>query len=1356
MRIAIFFLLLCLLLPDNSAGNDIYTFNKITTNDGLSHSTVYTITQDHKGIIWIGTREGLNRYDSYGITTYYAEKESSSSLSSNEITSVLATKDSSLYIGTANGLNLYNYEKDKMQDILFEGKSLGLIHQLFESSDNAVYICSSKGLFILTKQHEIKQLMNNRSVLAINEYKDNVFWLATPREIILVNQKGEVIKFYPYLKRSKDELLSTADNISCIFKDNEGEIWIGTRKNGLYKYVAKKDLFQPIVPDHKDNPIEVNVVKSLGEDSKGNIWIGTESGLFIYNKKLKKFSHYSQSFDNSSHTLNDKAIYAIYRSKEDIMWIGTYFGGVNFVKPEEKGFYRLVPDGGENSLSGKAISQIIKDKQGKIWIATEDGGITIYDKNKGEFEYQRHLVDNTNSISCNNVHALQDDGRGNIWIGTLLGGLNKYSLKDKKFTVYKHIPGDTTSISHNNVFSVLKDSRGILWVGTWNGVNIYDYKTNSFSKFETENFSNRFIYDMLEDHQGNIWFCSRNDGLFMYDVMKKEVSRYHINNSRITSNAIVCAYQDSKNRLWFGSLNGGLIRYNRRTNEFISTTKKDGLANNNVYGILEDDQGNLWVSTNRGLSKCNPETGEITSFNNSQGISNHQFNFKSFLKDDDGSMYFGSVNGLYYFHPDSLTFNQLPPKVHFTDFKLFNKTVKANDNGLLTAHINETDEITLDYEQNVITFEFLGINYFSPGNNTFSYYLEGFEQDWSIPAGKRTATYTNLSPGTYTFHVKAANNDGIWSEEKKIGLVVLPPLWLSDWALVIYVLLAILSLYCVRSYIYYRHREKMAFQLERVEKENMRELNQHKLNFFTYISHEFKTPLTLIIASIDRFLNTSIRSSDDNQEFHLIKRNARRLHFLIEQLMEFRKIETDHATLNINKGDIVLFLNDTFSAFIPLFSKKNIDYHLVSSHSQYITYFDADKLEKIITNLVSNAVKNTPEYGEISLGIDFKAGKNTNNTCIRIKLTDSGVGMGEEEIEKVFSPFYQSNHEKLYTPGSGVGLALVKSLIDYLKGEIKVVSTVEKGTTVTIDLPCMTDIGSNDEVNAIEGNKNLSIDQDLFNEEDDLAGQKLNGKDAASLELMVVEDNRELLKFLVNHFSGSYKTISARNGQEALDKMQKNMPDIIISDVMMPLVDGISLCEKIKSDLNTSHIPLILLTAKSSMPNKLEALDVGADAYLPKPFNLKELELTIKNILESRKCLKNHFLKFASLSEYEAPMNNRDQSFINNLTDIVHQFIDDSEFNIGTFTKEAGVSRTLLHLKLKKLVNLNASDFIKTIRLQKSTELLKEGLTVSEVAFRVGFKDPNYFSRSFKEKYNITPSDFRGKDEPVTCVKEEA
>ncbi|MEH0152882.1 two-component regulator propeller domain-containing protein [Limibacter armeniacum] len=1325
-----------ILLPFLGIGQSDFSFNKITTRQGLSHSTVYAITQDDRGYVWIGTREGLNRYDSYGLRTFYAG-EDSLSLRDNHITALLYADDY-LYVGSSRGVDRYDYKTDRFLPIKMEGESFGLVNQLYQASDSSLFVCSPKGLFKL-EGDRLKAVRPDLNVISITEYKKNVFWLATQQQILLINQEGETVKFYPYLKATDDRLLSCEGNISTIFKDRQGEIWIGTIRSGVYRYVAKEDGFEPILPRHKGNPIEANMVRTLDEDEQGNLWIGTESGLFVYQRGTQTFEHFTHSYDQTVSSLSDKAIYCLYRSRENMMWIGTYFGGVNFVKPNVKTFQQLVADGGVSRLSGKAVSQITDDQSGKLWIGTEDGGITIFDRQSGKMNYLRHHA-GRNSISTNNVHAIHDDGNGHMWIGTFLGGLNRYHQQTRTFTHFSKQEGDSLSLSNNHVYALLSDSKDSLFIGTQNGLNFYDSKKGTVVPYRPEEFTGKFIYDLKEDHLGNIWVCTMNAGVYYHD--RKSQKWFHFNTGNgLPTNRIISAFEDSKQQMWFGSLGGGLIKRKAESQTFTAFTTQDGLPNNNVYGILEDDHQNLWVSTNKGLVRFDPTAETMNSFTISQGVIDNQFNFKSAFRAKDGYMYFGTVNGLCYFHPDSLSFSQDPPAVHLTDFKLFNRSLEIGEDSPLEKQIDETSNITLAYVQNVFTFEFVAINYFSPGNNTYAYYMEGFEDKWNYAGNKRTATYTNLSPGTYLFHLKAANYGGKWSKEKQVTVVIEPPFWMSKWAYGIYLCLLILIGYLYKLYLNARSQEKMVLQLERVEKEKIREVNQHKLNFFTYISHEFKTPLTLIIAAIDK-LSEKGNTHAGEQELKLVKRNATRLHHLIDQLMEFRKTESDHTSLHLSKGDMVVFLKDTFESFVPLFVKKQLDYRFNAEIKECVIYFDPDKIDKIVTNLLSNAVKHTNAFGEISMSLTLATQEN--NRTLKIQITDTGSGLSDGEAEKIFLPFYQSKNETLKAEGTGIGLALVRSLVHYLKGEISVDSQLDQGTTITVTLPLVDQVALSEKVVLGQGNRSI-LTQDLLYEETETAEvEKEEGK--AEYEILIVEDNKELLKFLVSHFSPHYKVSHAADGKTALEKIEKGLPDLVISDVMLPKMDGMTLCRKVKTEVATCHIPVILLTAKANVENKLKGLDEGADAYIPKPFNMKELELVVKNTLNARANLKKHFQQFGNLEGYTEPVNNRDQAFVNKLTELVHKHMDDPDFNVTVLTKEAGVSRTLLHMKLKKLLNLSTTEFIKMIRMQQAAKLLREGLNVSEVAFQVGFKDPSYFSRSFKDKFNISPSEYKERE----------
>ena len=1321
-------------------------FNKLTTNNGLSHNTVYTIVQDKKGFMWFGTREGLNRYDGNTIVTFYADPRDSSKLISNQITALEMGSDGLLYIGTPQGLHVYHDSQGTFKRIYHNKVQPGFVNKILKTADGELLIGTSKGLFELENgQTELVQLMRDTNVIDLVEFRRGVFWVSTLQKLLMINRDGEVLREHTALHSASKQSVSLDNNIYCLFKDSFGELWLGSKKNGLFKYDLEKDSFKAVVTPGRFNPLESNVIRALSEDARRRLWIGTESGLFIYDPVGESFQYYTQSFDQSPTTLSDKAIYAIYKSKEGIMWVGTYFGGLNIVKPREKGFKSLTADGGKKQLNGKAISDIIQDKRGNLWIATEDGGVNIWDRKTGSLSYLKSER-GRNSLSVNNVHALFEDTQDIFWIGTFLGGLNRYDQKNKTITVFKKDQEEKSAFTDNMVYAIHRDKTGDLWIGTQAGLSKFNDKTGTYEPFRPEIFRGKFIYEIYEERAGGLWICVVNsDSLYHYDPKTAQLDKFRNYHPSFSANqGIISALEDSRGQMWFGTVNRGLIKFDQSSKTFTNYTVEQGLPNNYVYGILEDSGGNLWVSTNKGLSKFDVKAQRFTNYDISHGLPNNQFNFKSAFKDRDGWLYFGTINGLCFFHPDSLMKNDTRPVIYLSDLKLFNKSVAIGAGSILERAIDATAKIVLPYSDNVITLEFGSINYYSSGNNKYAYYLEGFEQEWNYVDGKNNATYTNLSPGEYTFKVKSANNDGFWSDTaRELNISVLPPFWLSKWAMLLYGVLVIGLFVMYRTFLNYRNREKMAIQLERIEKEKIREINQHKLNFFTYISHEFKTPLTLIMASIDKFLQDKSLNENQHTGYWSIRRSAKRLHFLIEQLMEFRRVETDHARINYAKGDIILFLRDTFMAFSPLFHKKQIDFYFNADTTAFTTFFDTDKLEMIITNLLSNATKYTREAGLVEMEASIKITAEGQPDHIKIIINDSGVGMEPDELKNVFTVFYQTEHGKKSGSGTGIGLALVKGLTDFLGGTIEINSLPQMGTQVTLTLPLPKEV-PDARVALIDGNKSIDIAYVLPPGHNSHDQRNPETKSHQEYQLLIVEDSEELIDFLGDHFDKDYKITKAGNGALALGKIKKSAPDIIISDIMMPEMDGIELCQAVKSDISSSHIPVILLTAKTTSENRLDGLDAGADAYIAKPFSLKELELVVKNLITSRDKLRNHFLQFGSVKDMEVSFPNRDQDFILRLTRIVEEHLDNTEFNITLFAQEACVSRSLLHLKLKKLVSLSASEFIRHIRLQKAAELLKgTDYTIAEIAYKVGYSDSNYFSRSFKEKYQVNPTEYK-------------
>ncbi len=1307
---------------------------KLTPEHGLSHSTVYDIIQDKEGFIWIATGEGLDKYDSHTIYTYRNEAIGQGFTQIK----ALQTIGDNLLVGTNKGLYSYNPSLDNFCLLNDSNVAIGSINRLYCSEDKKIYICSKNGLFTINATNYIESVFRDKNVRAVCDYRADVYFVALDDQIILINRLGETLKSYKYPERPNAPSPSGFYVSPTLFKDKGGDIWLGSLR-GLFRYDPEADKFIYESFAGEPNQLEANVVRAIAEDEDDLLWIGTEYGVYVYNRTTRKSLHYNQSFYNTPTNLSDKAIHSLYRSKENIMWIGTYFGGLNYAKPVKNGFNKLLPGEVNTSLAGKAISQIIQSKNGKIWLGTEDGGITIYDRKKNSYGYLKHSKTSGPSLSSNNVHALLEDHLGQIWIGTFLGGLNRFDPNTKEIKVYKNERDDTSSISNDHVYSLLQPSPDKLLIGTQYGLNMYDYSTDSFSLHLPETFRDKFIYDLLLDSNGAIWVCTSRSGIFRIDSSGK-ISNYtaHVSNG-LFSNEVIAAYEDSLGQLWFCTYSGGLFKWNPDTQSFLNIGKEQGLANNTVYGILEAKNG-YFISTNAGLDFYDGKLSDFTHYTISDGLSSNQFNYNSSYKDNDGWMYFGSVNGVTYFHPDSLKLRNTAVGLHFTGLKIFNEDVAISEKSVLKKHINKLDTLTLKHNENAITIEFTEIDHIAEGDNSYAYYLEGYESDWIYGGENRSAKYTNLPHGEYIFHLKSQNNASAGSRlgNKKLFIQILPPFWLTNWAYAIYVFLFLCIVYSSYRFLRFIQNKNLALQLERLEKEKMQEINHHKLNFFTFISHEFKTPLTLIIAAIEE-LSVNISLSGDHYSFFSIKQNAKKLHHLVQQLIKFRKVEADHERLELSKGDVVLFLSDTFYAFNPLFNHKKLTASFSSNTKESTSYFDAEKLETIVSNLLSNAIKNTKPLGKIEMKICISK----NSDYIKITISDTGKGLSDYDRKNLFIPF-ESQSKKDKT-GSGIGLALVKSLVVFLEGTINFDSIPEKGSVFSVNLPLHQNPRELSDIVQIDGNKSMDVPSDLIisNEiYDNSIPQYIKTPEGnKNFSMLIVEDNRELITFLHKHFSTAYKVMMAKNGKDALAKMQKIKPDIILSDIRMPSMDGFTLCKIVKQSEKTSHIPFLMLTGQSDEKDKLNGLEFGANAVIDKPFNIKELDLLVKNLLASNNNLQERFSSILQKKSDQIPKNNKDREFLLKITDLVEAHYENPDFSTGKLSELVGISRSLLHVKMTELTGKSTSKFIKNIRMEKASVLLQEGYSVSEVAFMVGY-EPSYFSRAFKKHFKTPPSKY--------------
>lgn len=1327
-------------------------FEQITSIQGLSNNTVYDITQDAEGFIWIGTREGLNRWDGQVIKTYY--QNDGSGIPGNFIEQLLSTSTGRLFVGTQKGVCIYDKKTDRFSALLYQQRSLGDVYRIIELSSKEILISTSEGLFLVNEGLELRML-NSDVFTVLCEFRKGIIWGLRGDDILVMNTEGEVIRKYSDEGESADRFDMSSSNIECMYKDSREVVWLGTKRDGIGYYDDETDKFHCLEQEQGVNPVEDNFIRVINEDALGRLWIGTESGLYIYDVESESFTFYGRSFTPTEKGLNDKAIYSIFRSRDNLMWIGTYFGGVNYTSLRPKGFHRIYADGGKNGLSGNAVSEIIEASDGRLWIGTEDGGISIMDPGGGTFEYLRHVHGDPGSLSSNNVHALEEDEEGNIWIGTFLGGLNRYNRRTgsiEKIELVPPVAGMEQDVYSKSLFSIYIDSRKRIWVGSIEGLYMREKENDDFTIWNPAYFQNNFVYHIGEDRSGNLWICTYEQGIFRIDTLGRVSNFTAGSNHDILSNRIVFCFMDSTPTIWFGTVEGGLLRYDMERGSFKSYTGKDGLPNNTVYAITRDTRGNLWLSTNKGISRFDPQKEEFTNYTENDGLVGNQFNFKSGLTTSSGFMYFGAVNGLTYFNPAQLQTDAHRPDMHFTDLKIYNTSVKIGEDEILSDQIDFLEEIDLKYQHKVFTIDYVGLNYLSPKNVEYAYYLEGLEDDWNYVGNRRSATYTNLSPGKYVFHLKAANGDQVWSEtERTININVLPPFWISVWGFILYGFILLSTTLLIIRFYMIRHRERMNVRLAQIEKEKNEEITRHRLNFFTYISHEFKTPLTLIIATLEHLMNYEDILPRFKNYGTLMRKNAMRLLFLINQLMDFRRIETDHAALKFNRGDVVAFIRSTFEAFNPLMEKLSIKGNFKATPDSYIVYFEADKIEKILTNLISNSCKSFKKPGTISLDVKILERTHLANPSSQdlktgdliISIADDGPGLPKDKLQLIMEPFQSSDPSDFYS--SGIGLSLVHSLVKYLGGQIHVSNPEGGGTSIQIQLPLMhqpsPELIRNDSFITDNAGFNPEYTSLFIDEESQSISDDQQNGSAKGYEILVVEDNKELATFLRHHFAGIFRVQIALDGVEALEKIKKTQPDLIISDIIMPRMDGFALCNAVKESLETCHIPVILLTAKSGEEAKLEGFFRGADAYIGKPFSIKELDLQVRNILKSRENLRRHFARFDTMHESIGKLNNKDQMFIRRLSEIVLKHLDDGTFDVDRFCNETHISRTLMHIKLKKITGMSTTEFIRNIRLNEARKMLQEGnLTVSEIAYRVGFNDPAYFSKSYKKKFGTLPS----------------
>ncbi len=1331
-------------------------FNHIGTQQGLSQSTAFNIFQDSRGFLWFATSDGLNKYDGYRFTVYRHEFDKPNSISSSNISCITEDFEGNLWIGTINGgVNklevktgkFIRYDSDKYHANIGNRSISGII----ATRDHKIW-AATYGYGLLTidldknsvswRLSEAKQLTTYDITKLYYDKKGNI-WIGGHYGVMtMIDPAGKAQTF-----RLENELPPQKNQINCLFEEANGDLLVGTRGNGLYKFDSQSKqfvrlLYNPAVTDKE------NIITSMVRDKQGILWIGTDSGVLLVQNANYKNPTRLQANPDEENGLSSFSIISLFVDKDNNVWIGTWEGGLNvhYRRHSRFALYRHQSNKTQSLLSNK-VTSISCENNDKIWIGSNNG-LTLLDRTTNQFKHFINDPETAKIQNNNDIVFLLHDRDGDMFVGVWGIGLRLLRKGSSVFEDYMYAKGSFGT--HISAICTTSQPNKV-WLGTQgDGVLLFDKQTKTFTPIRELNkvglLAGIQVNSLMEDVSGVLWVGSYDNGVFTYNTRTKQVRHFSQTDTEgsLRGTSAYRIFQDSKKRIWIGTNGGGLNLYNPQKQNFSVLTKTDGLPNNTVKGIMEDGHQNLWLATNEGLAVYDTKNKTFRNFAESDGLQGKEFLINAYAKNQRGEMFFGGTGGLNIFHPDSLKGRDEVPQVYITGLKLFNKTVEIGEDSPLQQDIAFTQEITFKSSENVITFEYVALDFQQLKNNQYAYQLEGFDEDWNFVNKQRSAIYTNLSPGEYTFKVKVTNSDGVWNEHPTtLKVIVLPPWYRTWWAYSIYFLMLIAGLITLRRMIEIRERFKSDLRLKEKEKEQIRELDRLKTNFFTNISHEFRTPLTLIISPLERFFSENPQLPEKQKtQFNLIYRNAKQLLKLINQLLDLSKLEAGKFTPEISQNDLVEFLEKILSSFKALAEHKHIQLDFTKNSTQLMAYYDADIVEKVISNLLSNAFKYTPEQGKITLDLQVIYDENNQPQKVQLQVIDTGLGIKSEHLSQIFNRFYQVQESgQPQVVGTGVGLALCKELTTLHRGEISVASTYHKGCTFTVVLPIAKDAfdrnwfkdhGTSQPIEVPVLPKTTPKTQNPISEDKPI--------------LLLAEDNDELREYIAEIFKENFQVIEANNGQTAWQQAQQCIPDLIISDWMMPQMTGIDFCHLVKENEKTSHIPVIILTSKSNHESKIVGWEKGADDYITKPFNANLLEARVKNLLEIRRKLRERFSQEVEIQPKEITLNSADEHFLEKAIRIVEENLENSAFDIQQLEVELKMSNMQLYRKLKSLTNLSGNEFIRSIRLKRAVQLLEtNSFTVSEIAYKVGFNDPSYFTRIFKKEYGMSPTEMRDK-----------
>jgi signal transduction histidine kinase/ligand-binding sensor domain-containing protein/DNA-binding response OmpR family regulator len=1318
-------------------------FKHYTTEDGLSQSYIFCMLQDRHGFMWFGTEDGLNKFDGYRFTVFRNISGDTTSLSYNNIRAVYEDQEGNIWAGTQTGeLNRFDrktetffcYTLDKAKKFSQPQKIITAISQdlngtLWVGTIGAGLYYLKPGeksfQFFLHHPRESNILSHNVINSIVVDQKGSL-WVGTPVGLFKRDHTSQ--HFVHYQSNAAHSKGLRNDTITALSLGSFGKLWIGTSR-GIEWYDTNLDQWHNFGEGLSAScRLDTVQVIALREDLERNLWVATPHGLLKIEPKAPCFRRFVHS-ETDPTSINGTRFFGIEVDQEGGVWIGTR-SGVNRYDAKLHRFRHYTHEpGNPRSLPNKSVWYFRQDRNGLFWISTEAGHVP-FDLQKGTIPaseldplFVEHIVKQKRLF-------LLEDRQGNIWTG--INGLFAINRNSGHVRQYFHDPSNSNSLGNNAVWRIYESRDSLIWIKRWGGLSVLYPRTGSFENYhndppDSSGFGFSSPTDFFEDREGNMWIGTRSGGLIRFD--RDDKIFYHFQHdpndtTSISDNVIHVIQEDHLGRLWISTASGLNLMLDKQKGGFKRIQEKDGLPNNYVFGILEDSKHRLWMSSIKGIFCYDPEKETFKTYNAQDGLSGNGFNDDSYFMDPrTGEMFFGGGNGFTVFHPDSIRDDTFIPPVVISRFQIL---VQGKEGAVFSEQkgISEKSEITLTHKQKVLLlFEFASLSFSKPEKNQYQYQLSGYSEDWILLGTRKEVSFTNLAPGNYILRVKGSNGDGIWNEiPAELKIKILPPWYWSWWTKSIYLILTIGGIYTF-------YRFQLNRRLSQAEAVRLRELDEFKTRFYTNITHEFRTPLTIIIGMAETIEQAPREWLKDGLK--MIKRNGHNLLRLVNQLLDLSRLEAGALPLKIVQGDIVAFLRTLLELFHSYAESKKIEMRFESEQKQILMDYDPDKTKDIVSNLISNAIKFTPENGKISLKVEI-----AENAQLLITVKDTGVGIPPEKLPLIFDRFYQVDDSATRKgEGTGIGMALTQELVKLFKGKIEVASEVGKGSVFSVWLPI----------------KNTAPLSDGFPQVAPLMPEIHpsfeNSAKQASGELplaLIVEDNADVITYLIACLKSQYRLEVAYNGQSGIDKAIELVPDVIVSDVMMPEKDGFELCRTLKSDMRTSHIPIVLLTALGDTSSRLEGLETGADAYLAKPFNERELEISLRKSMELRQRLRERFASGVAQQDATTTIYSKEDVFIADLHKLLEQTYTNPSFTIPLMAKGMGVSETQLRRKVQALLDTTPQLYFRRFRLQKAYHLVKDSdLRINEIAFATGFDDPVHFSNVFLEEFGLRPSNFR-------------